>query len=74
MVTAVGMSNLQYVDLNSSRNIFILGISLFFGLSLPIWMQTNDVIHTGKSFIVHVINGHIHSIKIKNATKDLAKV
>ena len=48
MVTAVGMSNLQYIDLNSSRNIFILGVSVFFGLSLPVWMQDHDVIDTGK--------------------------
>ena len=28
MITAVGISNLQFVDLNSSRNLFILGFSL----------------------------------------------
>ncbi len=32
LVAAVGLSNLQFVDLNSSRNLFILGFSLFFGL------------------------------------------
>ena len=32
IVTAVGLSNLQGVDLNSSRNIFILGFSIFFSL------------------------------------------
>ena len=47
MVTAVGLANLQYIDLNSSRNIFILGVSMFFGLSLPLWMQKHDVIRTG---------------------------
>ena len=31
-VTAVGLSNLQGVDLNSPRNIFIIGFSIFFGL------------------------------------------
>jgi nucleobase transporter 1/2 len=31
-VTAVGLSNLQGVDLNSPRNIFIIGVSIFFGL------------------------------------------
>ena len=56
MVTAVGLSNLQYVDLNSSRNIFILGTSLFVGLSLPVWMQTHDAIDTGnaKSSLIRV--------------------
>ena len=32
MIAAVGLSNLQFVDLNSSRNLFILGFSIFFGL------------------------------------------
>ncbi|KAG7224725.1 hypothetical protein INR49_004616 [Caranx melampygus] len=31
MITAVGLSNLQLVDLNSSRNLFVLGFSVFFG-------------------------------------------
>ncbi|ELU11132.1 hypothetical protein CAPTEDRAFT_161086, partial [Capitella teleta] len=35
MITAVGLSNLQFVDLNSSRNLFILGFSMFFGIALP---------------------------------------
>lgn len=35
MITAVGLSNLQFVDLNSARNLFILGLSFFMGLSLP---------------------------------------
>ncbi len=35
MITAVGLSNLQLVDLNSPRNLFILGFSIFMGLSLP---------------------------------------
>lgn len=52
MVTAVGLSNLQFVQLNSPRNLFILGISIFFGLSLPVWMSQNEnkgAINTGKS-------------------------
>lgn len=47
MVTAVGLSNLQYVDMSSSRNIFILGVSLFFGLSFPVWLSANKDINTG---------------------------
>lgn len=51
MVTAVGLSNLQYIDLNSSRNLYILGISMFFGLSLPLWIQEHDVINTGNDVV-----------------------
>lgn len=35
MITAVGLSNLQFVDLNSARNLFIVGFALFMGLSVP---------------------------------------
>ena len=37
IITAVGLSNLQFVDLNSPRNLFVLGFSLFFSLVLPKW-------------------------------------
>ena len=50
MVAAVGISNLQYVDLNSSRNLFILGLSLLLGLSVPKWLSlpsNANVIDTG---------------------------
>jgi len=50
MVTAVGVSNLQYVDLNSSRNLFVFGFSFFLGLSFPQWLKNNtEVINTGVS-------------------------
>ena len=35
MITAIGLSNLQFVDLNSTRNLFILGFAFFMGLSIP---------------------------------------
>ncbi|MDX1579485.1 MAG: solute carrier family 23 protein, partial [Gemmatimonadota bacterium] len=35
MIASVGLSNLQLVDLNSPRNLFIVGFSLFMGLSVP---------------------------------------
>ncbi|GGL57349.1 uracil-xanthine permease family protein [Halocalculus aciditolerans] len=38
-IAAVGLSNLKYVDLDSSRNIFIIGISLFAGLAIPNYMS-----------------------------------
>ncbi|XP_037779747.1 solute carrier family 23 member 1-like [Penaeus monodon] len=50
MITAMGISTLQFVDLSSSRNLFVLGFSIFFGLSLPKWMQEHgDAISTGVS-------------------------
>ena len=56
MVAAVGLSNLQYIDLNSPRNLCILGVSLFFGISLPLWLQGNDVIYTGSDVINQILS------------------
>lgn len=48
VVSAVGLSNLQFVDLNSSRNLFVLGASLFLGLCIPSWVAENPhAIDTG---------------------------
>ncbi|XP_062914074.1 xan_ur_permease domain-containing protein isoform X2 [Mobula hypostoma] len=48
IITAVGISNLQFVDMNSSRNIFIFGFSTFAGLAVPNWLnQHPDSIQTG---------------------------
>ncbi len=50
MITAVGISNLQFVDLNSSRNLFIIGFTFFFGLTLPEFLKKNpNAIQTGKT-------------------------
>ncbi len=49
MVTAVGLSNLQYIDLNSSRNLFIVGFSILMGLVVPHYLTQNPgAIKTGK--------------------------
>ncbi|MDZ7702623.1 MAG: solute carrier family 23 protein [Halobacteriales archaeon] len=37
-IAAVGLSNLKYVDLDSSRNVFIVGLALFSGLAIPAYM------------------------------------
>ncbi|XP_031453832.1 solute carrier family 23 member 1 isoform X2 [Phasianus colchicus] len=48
MITAVGLSNLQFVDMNSSRNLFVLGFSMFFGLTLPNYLDAHPkAINTG---------------------------
>ncbi len=39
MIAAVGLSNLQFVDLNSARNLFIIGFALFMGISLPEYFE-----------------------------------
>ncbi len=37
-IVAVGISNLKHVDLDSSRNVFVIGFALFVGLSIPEYM------------------------------------
>jgi len=39
MLTALGLSNLRYSETGSSRNIIIIGLSLFFSLSIPAYFQ-----------------------------------
>ena len=34
-IVGVGLSNLEYVDLDSQRNLFVLGVALFAGLAVP---------------------------------------
>uniref|UniRef100_A0A8C6L4M8 Solute carrier family 23 member 4 n=1 Tax=Nothobranchius furzeri TaxID=105023 RepID=A0A8C6L4M8_NOTFU len=41
VICAAGVSNLQYTDMNSSRNIFIFGFSMFSGLVIPNWIIKN---------------------------------
>ncbi len=49
MITAVGISNLQYVDLNSVRNLFIIGFAFLMGFAVPDYFKKNDnAIDTGK--------------------------
>ena len=48
MIAAVGISNLQFADMNSSRNLFIVGSSIVFGLALPYYMENHpNAIETG---------------------------
>lgn len=56
MITAVGISNLQYADMNSSRNLFIVGFSLVFGLAVPHYMSDHmDAIQTGVTEIDQIV-------------------
>lgn len=51
LVCAIGLSNLNYVDLSSSRNMTILGISMLIGVMTPEFIKAHpDVINTGSLF------------------------
>ncbi|XP_053676187.1 solute carrier family 23 member 2 [Anopheles nili] len=52
MITAFGLAALQYVDLRSARNLYILGLSFFFPLVLCPWLQEHpDAIRTGNETV-----------------------
>ena len=69
MISAVGISNLQFADMNSSRNLFIVGFSIVFGLALPHYMnghpnaiQTGMIYSVKQSFSVSWQEGKLFSI------------
>jgi len=48
MIASVGLSNLQLVNLNNSRNLFIIGLAFFAGLSVPFWFTPHFDVGTQK--------------------------
>ncbi|KAK3863640.1 hypothetical protein Pcinc_030603 [Petrolisthes cinctipes] len=56
IITSVGLSTLQYVDLNSSRNLFVLGFSLFMGIAIPKYLGSNPgLINTGEPTVDQIL-------------------
>ncbi|KAH3861942.1 solute carrier family 23 member 1-like isoform X2 [Dreissena polymorpha] len=56
MVTSVGLSNLQFVSLGSSRNLAIIGSSLIIGLMAPRYLASNPgCINTGNGEVDRVL-------------------
>ncbi|KAL7635606.1 UNVERIFIED_CONTAM: hypothetical protein RMT77_014675 [Armadillidium vulgare] len=52
IIVYIGLSNLHLVDLNSSRNLFILGVSLFNGLAIPQYIGRHPgIIQTGQPIL-----------------------
>ena len=51
MIVAIGISNLQFIDISSSRNLFVIGYSLLMGMAVPYWISANgSAINTGIIF------------------------
>ena len=55
MIAAVGLSNLQFVDLNSARNLFILGFAFFMGLSIPEYFAQHPI-QFGSVWLANILN------------------
>lgn len=56
MIAAVGLSNLQFINLNSARNLFILGFSFFMGLSVPTYFKSTAVVIDAAPWLASIIN------------------
>ncbi|XP_025208923.1 solute carrier family 23 member 2-like [Melanaphis sacchari] len=48
LIGAIALSNLQFINLNSLRNMYILGLSIFFGLVIPKYVSSvqGNIINT----------------------------
>ncbi|XP_010278221.1 PREDICTED: nucleobase-ascorbate transporter 12-like [Nelumbo nucifera] len=51
VLAALGLSNLRYSEAGSSRNIIIVGLSLFFSLSIPAYFQQYGVSLNANSYV-----------------------
>ena len=52
MLIGVMLSNLQFIDLSSTRNLAIIGMSILLAMMLPYWVSiTPNAIDVGKIFI-----------------------
>lgn len=55
MLAALGLSNLRYSETGSSRNVVIVGLALFFSLSVPTFFQdygvSPDYVATTSSYL-----------------------
>ncbi|KAH6789000.1 Xanthine/uracil permease family protein [Perilla frutescens var. frutescens] len=61
LVGSVGLSFLQFTNMNSMRNLFITGLSLFLGISIPqffsdYWTQDHGLVHTHARWFNAIFN------------------
>lgn len=63
LIGAVALSNLQFINLNSLRNMYILGLSIFFGLAIPKYLSTvqGNTINTKYEIVNNVLIAYLSS-------------
>lgn len=62
LIAAVGLSNLQFVNLNNSRNLFIVGLAFFAGLSFPAHFNANAISWGESGSLVNVLGAITQTI------------
>ena len=61
LVISVALTNLQFVDMKSGRNLIILGTSLMMGVLIPTWAKsTEQAINTG-GYIISLRDDGVYS-------------
>ena len=62
IIVAVGLSNLQFANMNTPRNLFIVGFAIFMGFSVPDYFAKytsahgHGPVHTGQSWFNDICN------------------
>lgn len=62
LIAAVGLSNLQFVNLNNSRNLFIVGLAFFAGLSFPAHFNANHIDWSAAGEVANVLGSILQTI------------
>jgi nucleobase transporter 1/2 len=59
LIAAVGLSNLQFVNLNNARNLFIIGIAFFAGLSFPSHFNATPIDWSAAGKVAEVLGSFV---------------
>jgi nucleobase transporter 1/2 len=62
MIAAIGLSNLQFVNLNNARNLFIIGICLFAGLSVSFHFNKSPINWSEAGKVAEVLGNILQAI------------
>lgn len=62
LIAAVGLSNLQFVNLNNARNLFIIGLAFFAGLSFPAHFGGNPINWAEAGMFAEIIGNILQTI------------
>ncbi len=62
LIAAVGISNLQFVNMNNSRNLFVIGIAFFMGLSFPAHFTAAPIAWTESGMFAQTIGSILQTI------------
>ncbi|MEA1910587.1 MAG: solute carrier family 23 protein, partial [Spirochaetota bacterium] len=62
LIAAVGLSNLQFTNMNNSRNLFIVGIAFFAGLSFPAHFSAAAISWGDSGSFVNILGSIVQTI------------